>query len=172
MKVSNLIATGKVKCLTCNKTLLYGEYVDSQNCLCGNISVHGNSLYDNNEQHLYEVKPSFYEKVGKKTILVDLDKTLAANAYPLIGKPNQKLIDHLIKKMSDYNVVVFTCRLNPDIVGGPQEVEWHREQIRNWLDDQGLNKVSISKHVKPYGIIYWDDKSVNPRNNQVMEFIE
>ena len=46
-------------------------------------------------------------------IAVDFDGTLCKDAYPLIGEPNQPLIDFLIKWQKDGNkVILWTCREN------------------------------------------------------------
>ena len=44
-------------------------------------------------------------------IAVDFDGTLCADAFPLIGEPNQPLIDFLIKWQEEGNkVILWTCR--------------------------------------------------------------
>jgi len=179
-----LEACGYVDCLICSDRLRYTSEVSLvEKCSCGNLEIHNvfnvcdnagvSTLYDKGEEHQYSVKPDYYHYVGKRTIVVDLDKTLAENDFPFIGKENVDLIKHLhAQLLKSYKVILFTCRLNPDIVGGQEEADWHKGKIREWLDLHGLQEVTIWEHKKPYGVVYWDDKSVNPRGNQVVGFLE
>lgn len=59
-------------------------------------------------------------------IAVDFDGTLCANKWPLIGDPNQDLIDILIDILIDLRkngvkVILWTCRTGDEL---SQAVEW------------------------------------------------
>lgn len=55
-------------------------------------------------------------------IAVDFDGTLCANKWPLIGEPNQELIDILIDlRKSGTKVILWTCRVGDKLT---QAVEW------------------------------------------------
>ena len=46
-----------------------------------------------------------------KIIAVDFDGTLCENRYPEIGKPNEKVINYLIKRQKEGDkLILWTCR--------------------------------------------------------------
>lgn len=53
---------------------------------------------------------------------VDFDGTLCESAWPGIGKPNEKLINHLIKRRSEgAKLILWTCRVEERL---QEAVEW------------------------------------------------
>jgi hypothetical protein len=113
------------------------------------------------DTHHYSVVPAYYRNTARRCVIVDIDKTLClTNEYPYLGAMNVKLVE-VLRKL-DYhgmNIIASTCRLNPAIVGGAEEAEWHREQIQRLLDDWGLDFVTLSDNIKPYATLTIDDKS-------------
>lgn len=162
---------GIVQCLYCNTYIKYP--CSFSKCECENIVLHEDLLTDTKGDHNYKVDTQHFLEVAKKTIITDFDRTLTiGNPYPHIGPPNKKLINHLIRMINiGWRVVVHTCRINPHIVGGKEEAQWHKKQLRKWLDEHGLKLAKICTSLKPYGVIIWEDKAVNPIGNKCVDFL-
>src|SRR5688572_4742219 len=92
------------------------------------------------------------EGTGLMTIAFDLDGTLAEPTWPLpyIGKPIQKAVD-AVHEYADqgYEVIIYTSR--------PAS---HRENIRSWLYEHGLDVVYDIITDKPRAAMYVDDRAV------------
>lgn len=171
MRKINLSGSGTIQCLLCNSVIRYSNNMSSF-CVCKNITTDKNVLTDLDGGHNYSIKPDFFIEIATKTVVVDFDDTLAKNRFPFFGVPNTNLINHLKSIIKQgFRVVVDSCRLNPDIVGGCEEVEWHKSLIRDFLDNNELWAVEILDRHKPYGFIYWDDKSANPLNKNLLCFL-
>jgi len=157
-----LNASGVITCLHCKQTLRY-EAGRSGRCACGNLIIVGSCLYDNDGDHQYSVVPDTYSKVAKRNILVDLDKTLClTNEYPFLGKLNKPLVDVLkALHVAGYRILAYSCRTNPEVVGGEQEAAWHKERIQKFLNDNCIGWfITVYEGIKPYAAITIDDKAV------------
>lgn len=177
---SMLLNCGNVTCLKCGTVLRYGDdcsdgpimcrdgLKDRREqmtiCRCGNIEIKDKwCLLDYDGSHCYNVVPDFFKNECRRTIVVDLDDTLAKNIFPFIGNKNLDLIERLKEAIAvGYRIVVYTCRLNPLVSGGPTEVRWHRRRLRQWLDSSGLEEAEICTDVKPYGVLSIDDRAGRP----------
>lgn len=106
-------------------------------------------------------------------IAVDFDGTLCKDAFPLIGEPNQPLIDFLIKWQEEGNkVILWTCRedgllwtavdwcadhgLHFDAVNCnlPERIEYYRNDSRKigadyYIDDYNAFVIDGKKEVTP-----------------------
>jgi hypothetical protein len=94
--------------------------------------------------------------LGKKAVLIDLDKTLAYHdkntGYDKIGKPIEpmvKTVKALIK--AGYTVRLFTARLSRNPGSKPM--------IRRWLEKQGLGAMEITDRKTSDVILILDDKA-------------
>lgn len=159
--------SGTVRCLHCDTVLPYAydyKKYKEEKCECGNLKIHGITLTDLEGKHMYAVVPDFYLNIAKKYIFVDVDKTLClTNEFPFLGKPNISLINILRNLYkAGYAILVYSCRTNPNIVGGVTEANWHREQILNFLQDNDIDWfMKIYRGIKPYGAFIVDDKATS-----------
>jgi len=160
---SKITQSGQIFCCSCGDDCVYQEgKLITWRCRCGNIEFKNGLLTDHSGHHLYSFIPAEYFR-AKRNIIVDLDDTLAANNYPFIGRVNEDLAKFLRKMYNrGYNIILSTCRLNPTIVGGDDELRWHRFQIKKWLAENNLSFIKIDETVKPYGSLMIDDKAVSP----------
>jgi hypothetical protein len=153
--------SGDITCLKCNEKLRYGSGIGVR-CSCRNLTVVGSCVYDTGKDHQYSVVPDSYAKVAKRDIYVDVDKTLClTNEYPFLGELNKPLATVLKDlHVAGYRIIVYSCRTNPEIVGGEQEAVWHRRQIQQFLDDNSIGWfMHMFEGVKPYGAFIVDDKA-------------
>lgn len=110
---------------------------------------------------------------SKKIIIaVDFDGTLCEHQFPDIGKPNDELIDFLIKKKSKgVHIILWTCREG-----------LYLKKAVEWCEDQGLyfdkvneNVDGISKGFANHKIIadiYIDGRSINPNDDYCLEMLK
>jgi hypothetical protein len=168
IETSLLEGHGVIKCLRCKEAT---HYPSDWTCKCGNISIESSedsdetSLYDHNDinSHDYAVYPDEFYEVGKKRVFVDMDDTLAVNEYPWFGKLNWPLINWLLQLPEEYEIYVWTCRLDPMTVGGQCEAAWHKKQLQKLLDKYGLKRFKIwTETIKPYAGITIDDNTLGP----------
>lgn len=84
-------------------------------------------------------------KVDNRIVAVDFDGTLCENRYPSIGKPNEKLINHLKKRRSKgAKLILWTCRRDKELENA---VEWCKGQglifdavvADKYIDDKNYN---------------------------------
>lgn len=107
--------------------------------------------------------------MGKKTVCVDLDGTLAFydgwKGIDNIGDPLPGAREFLSRLIVDYDVVIYTTRCNEE-VNKPEKLEYLTARVGEWLVRHQLPFTSI--HVgqgKPIAIAYVDDRSVMVREN-------
>lgn len=93
---------------------------------------------------------------------VDFDGTLCESIYPGIGRPNTKLIKHLIKRRKEGNkIILWTCRCDNRL---KEAVEWCRE---HGLEFDAVN-ANLPQMIDWYGNdcrkiaadVYIDDRAV------------
>jgi len=101
----------------------------------------------------------------KKTIALDLDGTLASykegwKGVDVFGDPipGSVLFTELLSK--DYNVLIYTCRCNPEL-GKGEGTNLLRQRVKEYLDLHGFHYDEIYIGVgKPIASAYVDDKSI------------
>lgn len=75
--------------------------------------------------------------IDYKIIAVDFDGTLCENKWPDIGKPNTKLIEHLInEKNNGAKLILWTCRNGDDLT-----------KAHEWCNEHGLYFDAINKNL-------------------------
>jgi hypothetical protein len=154
--------SGDVTCLRCNAKLRYGPEAGVSRCDCENLAIQDLCLYEYIGDHDYAIVPDYYGKIAKRQIFVDVDKTLSlTNEYPFLGEINKPLADVLYRlHVAGYSIVAYSCRTNPDIVGGAQEAEWQKLQIQRFLNDNNIGWfVRLYEGAKPYSAFLIDDKA-------------
>ena len=103
------------------------------------------------------------EKRNYKIYAVDFDGTLCEDAWPEIGKPNNALINRMIKLREEGNkVILWTCRIDDKLTNAV-----------DWCKEHGLEFDAINENVpeiletfgaearKIYADIYVDDRAVD-----------
>lgn len=94
---------------------------------------------------------------------IDFDGTLCESAWPWIGAPNKKLIEHLIKRQKEgAKLILWTCRS-----------EERLQEAVDWCVDQGLVFDAVNDNLpeniekygnnprKVYATCYIDDLAVD-----------
>lgn len=95
-------------------------------------------------------------------IAVDFDGTLCADEYPVIGKPNEKLIEWLkIKQSYGSRIILWTCRCGDHLQAA---VDWcsSRGLVFDAINDNIPGVVAVmgnSNSRKVFADVYIDDKS-------------
>lgn len=78
-----------------------------------------------------------------KIIAVDFDGTLCENRYPEIGKPNEKVINYLIKRQKEGDkLILWTCRCGYMLMAAV-----------DWCKDHGITFDAINNNLR--GSIEW-----------------
>lgn len=110
------------------------------------------------------------ETTRKYTIYaVDFDGTLCEEAFPDIGKPNVKLINHLIKRQKEGNkLILWTCRIGDRL---EEAISWCK-QYNLEFDAVNANLPEIveqwgGESRKIFADVYIDDKAINKPKYQV-----
>lgn len=103
----------------------------------------------------------------KRTIAIDLDGVLAKyqgwKGLDHIGKPFSGAIDFTESLLKDFEVVIHTCRTNPEINDkGNETAEQLAERIYKWLRENGFPEdVKVWTGIgKPIAAVYIDDRAI------------
>lgn len=96
-----------------------------------------------------------------KIIAVDFDGTLCASNWPDIGKPNQFVIDELIRQQSDgAKLILWTCREGEQLQAAVKWCLEHGMRFDAVNDNLEENKALYGNNSrKVFATEYWDDKS-------------
>jgi len=98
----------------------------------------------------------------KRTIAVDFDGTICANAFPSIGEPNQSVIRRLLEERKRGSaLILWTCREGKLLEAALLACrKWGltfdavNESTKEWIQRYGNNPRKIGADE------YWDDKAV------------
>lgn len=107
--------------------------------------------------------------VPTRTVVVDLDGTIARPAWPEIGDPMpgvQEALGHL--QTQGYRIVVHTCRTsaeasNPrrlDLERTPAQKRMEIAKVERWLDRHAIPYDQVWHPDKPSGDWYIDDRAI------------
>lgn len=107
-----------------------------------------------------------FMQLDYEIIAVDFDGTLCENRWPLIGEPNQKLIDALIERQKNGSkIILWTCRVGMEL-----------KNALDWCLSHGLNFDAVNNNLpevinmygrdsrKIFAHTYIDDKGVDIRS--------
>jgi len=107
---------------------------------------------------------------GENRIVVDLDDTLIDLEWPNIGGWKPGAIRGLKKLLeAGYEVMILStrfaeCEIDEVTFRDVLELESEKQEIREMLDDAGLQEVKIwDKTWKPGAVAYIDDKAIRYR---------
>lgn len=97
-------------------------------------------------------------------IAIDFDGVIHKNDKgfhdgTIYGKPLKNAIDNIKRLSENYNIIIFTCKANPDrpLVDGKTGIEL----IWNWLEKYEIKEcVSKITSIKPRVKFYIDDKNI------------
>jgi len=101
----------------------------------------------------------------KPTAIVDLDGVLAEWRTGTHDKPGLPVFgaENFTRKLREtHEIVIHTCRCNPEIYGRP--VEDLVEEVCDWLDKHCITYDRVyGGHGKPWGEVYIDDRAMRCR---------
>jgi phosphoglycolate phosphatase-like HAD superfamily hydrolase len=102
-----------------------------------------------------------HHKTKTLDLVVDLDGTVAKDAYPDIGKP-EKGVKEAFEQLREagFRIVIFTCRLNRTDGRTQKEIDDHLERMKKWFKKHEIpyDKIDMGDKGKPFGVAYIDNK--------------
>jgi hydroxymethylpyrimidine pyrophosphatase-like HAD family hydrolase len=101
--------------------------------------------------------------MNNKIIACDFDGTLCKNRFPLIGDPNNEVIENIkLEKATGSKIILWTCRTGKDL---SEAIEWCKS--KHGLIFDAVNE-NLQENIDLFGgdtrkifaDEYWDDKAV------------